>query len=287
MLGGRGVRIADSSAVATAPLFVCVDLDAGGTESIVRLASAVEPQWIPPDWIQTIESRAFDDTTERVVTTRRRVVEGMTLDEVFVNSDDPGADAGALASAARAHIERAAPKDDGDLAGFLARAACARVWLPDLDLPEVALESVLPDLCAGRNSFAALRKAPWLEVIRSKFSRRQLEAIDRELPVEIAVPSGSRIRIQYNPGKPPVLAVRIQELFGLLATPRIARGTVPLLLHLLAPNYRPQQVTADLQSFWKNTYPQVRKELRARYPRHAWPEDPLTATPQRKPRPRS
>ena len=81
-----------------------------------------------------------------------------------------------------------------------------------------------------------------------------------------------------------MLAARIQELFGLQDTPRVAAGRVPVLIHLLAPNGRPQQVTDDLRSFWQHTYPQVRKELRARYPRHAWPEDPLTTPPERRPR---
>ena len=79
----------------------------------------------------------------------------------------------------------------------------------------------------------------------------------------------------YEAGKSPLLAVRIQELFGVNETPRIAGGRVPLLLHLLGPNYRPQQVTADLASFWQNGYPEVKKELRRRYPKHAWPDDPL------------
>src|SRR5204862_2663560 len=105
-----------------------------------------------------------------------------------------------------------------------------------------------------------------------------------EAPERFRAPSGRSFALAYELGRPPVLAVRIQEMFGLTDTPRVAAGRVPVLLHLLAPNFRPQQVTDDLASFWKNTYPQVRKELRARYPRHAWPEDPLTATPERRPR---
>ena len=100
---------------------------------------------------------------------------------------------------------------------------------------------------------------------------------------DFTVPSGSRIQLRYRVGEPPVLAVRIQEMFGLEQTPAVAAGRVPVLLHLLAPNHRPQQVTRDLVSFWRTTYPQVRKELRARYPKHAWPEDPLTARPERRP----
>jgi ATP-dependent helicase HrpB len=99
----------------------------------------------------------------------------------------------------------------------------------------------------------------------------------------MGLPSGNSVALSYEPGRPPVLAARIQELFGWKETPRIAQGKVRLLLHLLAPNYRPQQVTDDLASFWNNTYQQVRKDLRGRYPKHPWPEDPWTAVaPQRR-----
>jgi ATP-dependent helicase HrpB len=97
-------------------------------------------------------------------------------------------------------------------------------------------------------------------------------------PAKLKVPSGSMIRLQYFPdGSTPVLAVRLQEMFGLLDTPSVNEGRTQVLLHLLSPASRPVQVTQDLRSFWQNTYPQVRKELRIRYPRHFWPEDPWTA----------
>jgi ATP-dependent helicase HrpB len=104
-----------------------------------------------------------------------------------------------------------------------------------------------------------------------------MQRVEREAPEQITVPSGNRIRLVYEAGKPPVLPVRIQEVFGWKETPRIACGRVAVLLHLLAPNLRPQQITDDLSSFWTNTYPLVKKELRRRYPKHAWPDDPLTA----------
>src|SRR5262249_18839565 len=106
--------------------------------------------------------------------------------------------------------------------------------------------------------------------------------LDTEAPEALVVPSGSRIRLSYERGRPPVLAVRLQELFGWIDTPRVARGRVAVLLHLLGPNYRPVQVTDDLRSFWSAAYFQVRKALRARYPKHAWPDDPLTARPEAK-----
>jgi ATP-dependent helicase HrpB len=91
------------------------------------------------------------------------------------------------------------------------------------------------------------------------------------------------VTIRYEEGKAPVLAVRIQEIFGWRETPRVAAGRVKVVIHLLAPNHRPQQVTDDLASFWANTYPEVRRELKRRYPRHAWPEDPLTAPAEKRP----
>jgi ATP-dependent helicase HrpB len=95
----------------------------------------------------------------------------------------------------------------------------------------------------------------------------------------MTTPAGSTRRLEYAPGKPPVLAVRLQELFGLSSTPTVAAGRVPVLLHLLSPNHQVVQVTSDLSSFWNTTYQQVRKDLRARYPKHSWPEDPWTAQP--------
>ena len=131
--------------------------------------------------------------------------------------------------------------------------------------------------CWGKRSFADLRRASLGKLVRSSLTHDQLGALDREAPPTIQVPSGTHVRLDYTPGQPPVLAVRIQEMFGLTQTPRVGGGRVPVTLHLLAPNYRPAQVTQDLESFWANTYPQVRKELRARYAKHPWPEDPLSA----------
>src|SRR5262249_13759005 len=118
---------------------------------------------------------------------------------------------------------------------------------------------------------------------QSHLTHAQRQAIERDAPERLQVPSGSRIALRYELGRPPILAVRIQEIFGWHDTPCIAAGRVPVLLHLLAPNHRPQQVTDDLASFWANTYPQIRKELRARYPKHAWPENPLEAVAKRRP----
>jgi ATP-dependent helicase HrpB len=117
-------------------------------------------------------------------------------------------------------------------------------------------------------------------LLEQRLNWKQRATLEKEAPETLAVPSGNRIRIQYAADdNPPVLAVRLQELFGWAETPRLAAGRAPLLLHLLGPNFRPVQVTSDLKSFWNSTYAEVRKDLRARYPKHPWPEDPWNAPP--------
>lgn len=290
MVGGRGVALAEESAVADAELFVCLDLDAGKrgerAEAQVRSASAVQREWLPREGLATKVEVSFDERTERVVALRRTLFDDLALDEVQAALPSDGEPARVLAEAATKRFERVWPKDDKDLERFVARVRCLAQWMPDLELPsfdEAALAAVLPELCEGRRSFEELRRAPWLDALRARLSYAQLQTLEREAPDRLAAPSGSQIRIEYEPGKAPVLAARIQELFGLAETPRIAGGRVGVLMHLLAPNHRPQQITEDLRSFWNNTYPQVKKELSRRYPRHSWPDDPWSATPQRRP----
>jgi len=122
--------------------------------------------------------------------------------------------------------------------------------------------------------------------LQALLSRAQQQELNRLAPIHVTVPSGSHIRLDYS-GELPVLAVRLQEMFGCKETPRIVNRTVPVMLHLLSPAKRPVQVTKDLASFWVNAYPEVRKELRGRYPKHHWPEDPLTAPPTAKVKRRS
>ena len=293
MVGGRGVRLAEQSAVTAAELFLCVEIAPGSggrqAEDLVTLASEVAPEWLPAERLRVTVEMAFDPARERVAAWRRTRYEDLLLDEREVPPPDPDSAAALLAAAAAVRLPAALPLEEPEVAAFLARARCLADWMPELALPRLddeAIASLLPELARGRRSFAELRRAPLLEQLRGALTHAQLAALDREAPERLAVPSGSRIRLVYEVGKPPVLAARIQEVFGLAETPRIAAGRVPVLLHLLAPNLRPQQVTADLRSFWENTYPQVRRELQGRYPRHAWPQDPWNAPPRRGPAPR-
>ncbi|MBS0265788.1 MAG: DEAD/DEAH box helicase [Planctomycetes bacterium] len=285
MVGGRGVKLDDNSAVSESELFVCVDVDAGISEAIARMASAVEREWLDPTLLDVRDEVTFDARSSRVVAYRRTCWDDLVLDEVALGHIPDDQFAAALARAAAADLTRVLPKD-GDVADYIERVRSLREWMPELQLPPLdaaQIAELLPALSQNCRSFEDLRRAPWLQWVKSLLTPPQLQAVEREAPEKLAVPSGNRITIQYKAGKRPVLAVRIQELFGLAETPRIAGGRIPILLHLLAPNMRPQQVTDDLKSFWNNTYQQVRKDLRARYPKHAWPEDPWNAPPQRRP----
>ncbi|HZN34291.1 MAG TPA: ATP-dependent helicase HrpB [Pirellulaceae bacterium] len=286
MVGGRGVRLADEVAIADEELFLCIDVNGSGGEGLVRQASAVERAWLPAELVRIETVVEFDEASERVAARRRTTFEGLLLEEAQAALPGGEVVARVLAEAAAVRLERAFPADDSAVAEFRTRVRCLAEWMPELRLPQLDDETVrglLPQLAAGRRSLAELRAAPWLHALKSLFDWQQLQAIDREAPERIEVPSGSRIAVQYEAGRPPILAVRIQEVFGLLETPRIAGGRVSVLMHLLAPNMRVAQVTGDLASFWANTYAMVRKDLRARYPKHAWPEDPYTARAEKRP----
>jgi ATP-dependent helicase HrpB len=290
MVGGRGVRLAPSSAVSQAELFLGIDVDAGEKETLVRQASAVKREWLPADRLQAATEVFFDTDTEKVQARRRVRFEDLLIEESPAALPDAAQVAELLAGAAAEQIDRVLPPEDSPAGLYLTRLGCLREWMPELGLPafdESELRELLSWLCHGCRSFEDVRRAGWLEAIQGRLTHEQRQAIEREAPERLLVPSGSRVALRYEASRPPVLAVRIQELFGLADTPRVAGGRVRVLLHLLAPNYRPQQVTDDLASFWTNTYPLVRKELRARYPKHAWPEDPLAAAAERSPRRRS
>ncbi|MBC7815543.1 MAG: hypothetical protein IAG10_01435 [Planctomycetaceae bacterium] len=285
MVGGRGVKLGPQSRVTQAELFLCLNVEGSGGEALVRSASTVERSWLPDEMLTVGTEVFFDEPSGRVQARRRVTWDDLILEESPAPLPDDHSVARMLAEAATTHWDDVRPKDDSSAAKFLSRVRCLHEWLPELNLSafdDEELQSLLPSLCLGRRSLADLRNAPWVETIQAVLTPAQWQAVEREAPTHWTVPSGSRIALVYEPGRSPILAVRIQEIFGLRETPRVARGRVPVLLHLLAPNYRPQQVTDDLPSFWANAYPIIRGELRRRYPRHPWPDDPLTAAAVRK-----
>jgi len=287
MVGGRGVRLAPSCGVTESELFLCIDVDAGQTETLVRQASAVRRDWLPAEQVRISVEVLFDTETEKVVARRRLSFEDLVVEETPAALPAEDDVARVLAEAAAKDLERVLPPPASPAGLYLTRLRCLHAWMLELHLPEfdlTLLREILPWICHGARSFDDLRSGPWLAALKGKLTAAQRQAVERETPERLLVPSGSRIAVRYEAGRPPVLAVRIQELFGMTDTPRIAGGRVPVLLHLLAPSGRPQQVTDDLASFWDNTYPHIRKELRARYQKHAWPEDPRSAPPERRPR---
>jgi ATP-dependent helicase HrpB len=306
LVGGQGVRLADTSAVRDAELFVAVDLDGGRAgdriyrdgvathgEALVRIASAVDPAWLPADTVRTTTEATYDPERDRAIGVQRTryVVAGSGEDTLVLSEKvvpaPPEAVVEALVVAASADLARAVPLDEPALASLLARIRFLAGAMPELALPnldDASLRELLPGLATGCRSLAELRRAAWCQAIVGLLDHRQRGTLDRHAPERLAVPSGSDVRVDYRGSDgPPILAVRIQEMFGLADTPRLADGRVPVLLHLLAPNGRPQQVTMDLRSFWNSTYAEVRKELAGRYPKHSWPTDPWNAPPQRRP----
>ena len=172
---------------------------------------------------------------------------------------------------------------------FRLRLQCAANWLPEYDWPAVDEDSLLASLetwllphMSGVHSLRALKALNVGQALRGLLDWSMLQRLDSELPAHYTVPTGSRIAIRYHEDNPPVLAVRMQEMFGEAKTPTIAQGRVPLVLELLSPAQRPLQVTSDLSAFWQGSYREVQKEMKGRYPKHVWPDDPANTAPTRR-----
>jgi ATP-dependent helicase HrpB len=160
---------------------------------------------------------------------------------------------------------------------------------PDLrdDALITSLEEWLIPWLGGASTAAELGKVDIRALLLRRLSHRQRAELDRLAPEHFVAPTGSRLRIDYSMASAPSVAVRLQELFGLAEHPTVLGGRVAVTLHLLSPAHRPVQVTRDLHGFWLGSYHEVRRELRGRYPKHEWPEDPASATPTRRAKPRN
>jgi ATP-dependent helicase HrpB len=227
---------------------------------------------------------------ERAVAVRRDRLGAIVLREVPLRDADPLAVAEALLSALTTEHALALRWSEGAThvrarLAFLHRHLQGWPDVSDAALRATARDWLLPHL-VGLRRRDAVDALDLGALLLARLSWRQRTELDELAPTHLEVPSGSRIRIDYTDPDAPVLAVRLQELFGLEATPRLAGGAVPITLHLLSPAHRPVQVTRDLAGFWRQSYFEVRKELRGRYPKHAWPDDPLRAEPTRRARPR-
>jgi ATP-dependent helicase HrpB len=264
---------------------VAVDADMQRGKAIVRVASAIEPDWLIdlfPRAVKETTEAWWDTSAERAVARSRLVYEGLVL----VESEASGSSAPlaeALTKAALARGARAfAP--EGALDRWLARARFAAQQDAAVAAPDDAeVESALREACAGRRSFSELRES-FMSTIEGRLDPRARARVAALSPDRVTLMGGRAVRVEYEPGKPPWIASRLQDFFGMERGPSVADGKVPLTLHLLAPNRRAVQVTADLSGFWSKHYPAVRKELARKYPRHAWPEDPRRPAPPMRPR---
>jgi ATP-dependent helicase HrpB len=252
-------------------------------EAVVDIASRIEPAWLEeffPQSITRVPQVRYDEAAERVIATKQTRYLDLVLREETDPTPDRAAVATALAEALLPRVREVIAADE-PLTALTSRIRFAALHAPQHSWPtfdDAGWRALLVEAAQGKQSLRQVTQS-----LRDAVRHRLLYPLDRLLeelaPETLTVPTGSAIALTYNsdPNQSPVLAVRLQELFGLAETPRIAGGRVPVLLHLLGPNYRPVQVTQDLASFWKNTYAQVRRDLRADYPKHSWPDDPLTA----------
>lgn len=294
MVGGSGVRLAPESSVRQPEFFVALDARQDernpSREAIVRIASGIDPAWLEEDFPQEIRRQrvaVYDEKRDRVVGHGTVSYRDLILREDKDAAVDDESAANVLAEWARQHADDIIATDE-HAQRWLARFTLLRKAMPDKNWPAIDAAELVATACAGKRTIAQARSA--LSYTLDGLLQYPLDRVlETEAPESIEVPTGNRIKLDYPKQRedavapePPVLAVRLQEMFGMTQTPRIAGGRIAVRLHLLGPNYRPVQITDDLKSFWSTTYFQVRKDLRVRYPKHSWPEDPLTATPQAK-----
>jgi ATP-dependent helicase HrpB len=274
--GGSAVLSCESRA----EFLVALDIEDRSEHALplVRLYIAIEPAWLLDLFPDRMTERAgveWNRSAERVEAVSALVYDNLTIEETRSGAPDPIQAAAMLAEhALDAGIDRFIDRDELDQ--FAARAAFAagHASIAPLDIAPVDVDDAFRELCSGLRSFAELKNAgasfiPTLE-------RRAGKLLSDIAPSGIRLPNGRHTKVNYEAGKSPWIASRLQDFFGLRETPRIANGKVALVVHLLTPNQRPVQTTTDLSGFWQRLYPQLRRELGRRYPKHKWPEDPYS-----------
>ena len=281
LASGQGARITGVDPLAKAPLLAVADLEIAGTEARIRMAATLDRAVLEarfPERLRREEGAAFDARTGAVLARRRLCFGPLVLEEAPLPEADPAAMAAALANAVAERGLRDLPWNDG------ARQARARIgWLrrvegeawPDLT-DEVLITSVGEWLAPHLAGFTRLQELAALDLTQILLGLLPWEArrgLDQALPARLALPAGRSAAIDYARDVP-TLEARAQHLFGLAALPMLAGGRVPLQVALLSPAGRPIAITGDLAAFWAGSWAEVRKEMRGRYPKHAWPENP-------------
>ncbi|BBO70829.1 ATP-dependent helicase HrpB [Desulfosarcina alkanivorans] len=295
LTSGRGAFFDTPEPLSACDFLVAAHLDGDRREARIFMAAAIDKEHLMDQFAHRMrwrETVSWDDRRKAVSADRQLVLGALTLETEPLGTPAPEAVLAAMIAGIRSAGIAILPWTRR------LRVWQARVMLlrsiqaeggPWPDISDTALEATLEDWLApylsGMKRLKDLGAADFSNAIRNRLSWKQQRRMQALAPTHIRVPSGSRLPVDYS--EPiPVLAVRIQEMFGSAATPAIANGRMPVMLHLLSPAGRPAQITRDLAGFWHNGYPEVKKELKGRYPRHAWPEDPLGSTPTSRARPR-
>jgi ATP-dependent helicase HrpB len=281
------VRLPRGSALGVNPFLVVVHLDSGEkAEGTIHMAEPVAEETIREELgthIETIRQVEWDRQEGRILSFLTERLGALTLSALpFAAPDEE-----VIPILCEAIRSGAAHVTFGREAGqFQSRIALLGRTFPGEGWPDMTEEALLPSpeawlspWLAGIRTKEQLGGLSLLPALKALLSRDQSYRLDRDAPTSFVVPSGRSIVLDYSTGELPVLAVKLQELFGLAATPTVARGHVPVLVHLLSPAGRPVQITRDLKGFWENGYPQVKKELQGRYPKHPWPDNPWNAIP--------
>ena len=295
LTNGRGARLHNADPLLGKDWLVAAHLDAGSNEGRIFLAAPVAITALEEHLSARIHvrQRVYWDARQATVVARQERRLGELL---LAGRSLEGADPMLLRRAMREGIQRLGldclpwTRESRD---WQARVLSLRVWYPEEGWPNVSdaqlittLEDWLEPHLEGITRREHLERLELAAILQERLHGSLRARLMAEAPTHIQVPSGSRLRLRYIPGESPVLAVQLQEMFGLADTPRVAGGRVPVTLHLLSPARWPIQITQDLRGFWERTYAEVKKELKGRYPKHPWPDDPWTARPTAKPRPR-
>jgi len=270
---------------------VIADLDGARPVSRIYLAAPIHRNDLLSHFsglIQTKECVGWDETNQCVVASRQRRLRELILEESRLPKPDPEIVMAALLEGIRIQGIACLPWSHDQRLWQRRVQFLRRVMDPEAAWPDVTdntllktLETWLAPYLTAITSLAQLKRVDLTWPLQALLTVEQRQTLDSLAPTHLTVPTGSRMPLKYDSGDIPILAVRLQELFGLTETPWVANGRVPVLIHLLSPARRPVQVTQDLKSFWENGYPEVKKELKGRYPKHFWPEDPLQAPPTR------
>jgi ATP-dependent helicase HrpB len=297
LANGRGARFGEPQALAKAEFIVAAELDGAEREARIFLAAPLRHTDLEKYFSSQILEHAeivWDDREQAIRARRERRLGALLLDSTEIRNPDPEAVQNAALAGLR-QLGIAGLRWTPELRQWRARVMLMRQYAvaspePWPDLSDAALAATLEDWAppwiAGFSRREHFARMDLGNALRSRLSYAQSAIVEREAPTHFAVPSGSTVPIDYLDGEIPTLSVRLQEMFGLSQTPSVAAGRLPLLLKLLSPARRPVQITRDLVSFWNRGYHDVKKDLKGRYPKHYWPEDPYTAEPTRRARPR-